>query len=195
MPQLPVAPVRAKEAGAAHGKTVLVAQWQVPTMPPGAEGSGVDSLQPGGASSRWNSRSSSASSCRSGMPWSSVRPSCAAVNSRRVNSSQRRAGVILTRRWAVVSAPAVGVKHGDSLSVRGVGKAQLQISRYATEVLLHRSWRRHRAEAGCRTVIGPGPSDDPRLLDCAFRMTGAEASLPRFEPRDGDRTRIGLRDR
>src|SRR5919109_4359634 len=57
-------------------------------------------------------------------------------------------------RSPVAAAPAVGVKRGDGLSVRVAGKSESQILEVCHGVLLHRSWRWHRAEAGCRTVIG-----------------------------------------
>jgi hypothetical protein len=59
---------------------------------------------------------------------------------------------------SVVASPAVGMQSGDGVDI-SIGCVEIPHSNdVLRHVAPHRSWRWHRALAGCRTVKGPGPS-------------------------------------
>src|SRR5207244_10532769 len=65
---------------------------------------------------------------------------------------------VIRVRAPIMTAPAVDMERGDGLRVGTARRPQPDLIQVSHKPPPHRSWRWHRAEAGCRTVNGPGPS-------------------------------------
>src|SRR5919108_1010018 len=98
-------------------------------------------------------------------------------------------------RATVVSAPAVGVKRGDGLSIRGIGKTELQVLEICG-VFLHRSSRSSGGDRACLQHHPEVVPDHPMFRDefigdaVDVNMLDGEAFAPRRWNASEDRSLI-----